>query len=124
MVIRTTALDLMNRLASDPLERIEPPSKAQPLAGDELRSFLEQIERWDSAAWFAHRERYIGTYGPIPLLPPDCLTSVILQATLGHEGGTSFGLGPVAEHYVRSPAEFAEHAGTVAALLGKRVLQS
>ena len=108
--VRATALDLIDRLGSARLERMLPPSNAEPLSDDELRSFLEQVARWDSAAWFAHREQYLGTYGPLPLLPPDCLNAVVLQATLGHANGITFGRGPAAEHYVRAPAEFAEHA--------------
>ena len=111
-------------LGSGRLERVEPPSRARPLPSDELRASLEQVARWDAAAWFAHREKYIGTYGPLPLLPPDCLNAVVLQATLGHAGGITFGLSAAAEHSVRSASEFEEHARTVAELLGRRTLQS
>ena len=91
---------------------------------DELREFLERISRWDAAAWFAHRERYTGTYGPLPFLPPECQNAVVLQATLGHAGGRTFGLSPAAEPYVRSADEFSQHAREVAGLWGRRLLQS
>jgi hypothetical protein len=107
------------------LRRIEPPAwKAEPLSEDELQEILERIGRWDAAAWFAHRERYAGTYGPLPLLPPECQNAVVLQATLGHPGGVSFGLSPVFEPYVRELEEFAEHAREVCALWGERLRQS
>src|SRR5262249_24122187 len=97
--------------------------RAQPLGRDELDEMLEGISRWEAAAWFAHRERYLATYGPLPFLPPDCLNAVVLQATLGHAGGRSFGMSPVAEHYVRTPAEFDVPTREVAALWGRRLWQ-
>lgn len=123
--IRSVALDLIAELAGGRFRRQEPPEgKAQPLGNDALRDFLEQIGRWDAAAWFAHRERYTGTYGPLPFLPPECQNAVVLQATLGHDGGQTFALSAAAEPYVRSREEFAGHVGEVAALWGRRVLQS
>jgi hypothetical protein len=122
--VRAAALDLLDALHAGRLERVEPPPSAQPLATEELRAFLERIARWDAAAWLAHREKYLATYGPLPFLPPDSLNAVVLQATLGHAGGVAFGLGPVADHHVRSASEFAEHARAVAALLGRRVEQA
>ena len=122
--VRSAAQEVLEALGSGRLERVEPPSRARPLPSDELRGFLEQVARWDAAAWCAHREKSIGTYGPLPLLPPDCLNAVVLQATLGHAGGITFGLSAAAEHSVRSASEFEEHARTVAELLGRRTLQS
>jgi hypothetical protein len=122
--VRASALDLLDALGEGRLERVEPPEgKARPLSSDALREMLERAARWDAAAWFAHRERYVGTYGPLPFLPPDCPNAVILQATLGHAWGVSFGRGAAAEHYVRSANEFEEHARTVAELLGGRLSQ-
>jgi hypothetical protein len=123
--IRDVALSVLSRLADGRLRRIEPPGgKAQPLSEDELHEILERIGRWDAAAWFAHRERYAATYGPLLFLPPECQNAVVLQATLGHPGGVSFGLSPVFAPYVRSPEEFAEHAREVSALWGERLRQS
>lgn len=121
--VRDTALDLLDRMNTGALGPIDPPAGVRPIAPDELREFLERIAGWDASAWFSHRERYLGTYGPLPFLPPDGQNAVLLQATLGHADGLAFGGGPPAEHYIRTPAEFAEHARTVAKLLGRRVEQ-
>jgi hypothetical protein len=123
--IRSVALDLMAGLGEGRFRRVDPPEgKSQPLGNEELHDCLERISRWDAAAWFAHRERYAATYGPLPFLPPECQNAVVLQATLGHAEGLSFGMSPTAEPYVRSVEEFAQHAREVAALWGRRLLQS
>jgi hypothetical protein len=122
--IRAAALQLTADLTAGRLEPVSPPAPAAPIGRDELHEFLDRVARWDASAWFAHRERYLSTYGPLPFLPPDAQQAVVLQATLGHRDGLTFGNAPAAEPYVRSAAEFAEHAATVAALLGRRVVQS
>ncbi len=123
--IRSVALELMTALDTGRFFRREPPAgKAQPLSNHELRDILERISRWDAIAWLDHRERYTGTYGPLPFLPPECQNAVVLQATLGQAGGRIFGLSPAAQPYVRSADEFAEHAQVVAGLWGRRLLQS
>ena len=123
--IRSTAWALMQDLGAGRLRRREPPAeKAQPLGNDELRDILERISAWDAAAWLAHRQRYHESYGPLPFLPPECQNAVVLQATLGHAAGRSFGLGSASEHSVRIPTEFERHAREVAALWGRRLLQS
>jgi hypothetical protein len=123
--IRKVALDLLARLGDSRFRLVEPPEgKADPISSDELHEFLERISGWDAAAWFAHRERYTGTYGPLPFLPPECQNAVVLQATLGHAEGLTFGFSPAAEPYVRSIEEFAQHAREVAALWGARLQQS
>ncbi len=59
--------------------------------------------RWDAAAWFAHRERYRATYGPLPFLPPECQNAVVLQATLGSCRGSRASAGASAsEAFMRS----------------------
>ncbi|MEJ7637649.1 MAG: hypothetical protein WKF75_06570, partial [Singulisphaera sp.] len=121
--VRNTAIGLIDDLGAGRLERVEPPAGAIPLSSDALRAFLERIARWDAAAWFAHREEYLATYGPLPFLPPDCQNAVILQATLGHADRLTFGGAPAAEHYVRSAPEFQEHVRAVSRLLGRRILQ-
>src|SRR5437764_7578371 len=71
--VRTVASELISDLDTGRLRRREPPAdKAQPLLDEELRDFLERISGWNAAAWFAHRERYLATYGPLPFLPPEC----------------------------------------------------
>ncbi len=122
--VRQAALDLIEGVESGRLTPVPPPESVPPIDPEELRELLERIARWDSAAWFRHRETYISTYGPLGFLPPDCHGAIVLQATLGHPGARAFGNAPPAEHYVRSPEEFAEHAHTVRNLLGRRVEQS
>jgi hypothetical protein len=123
--VRSLALELIAGIYSGRLRRQDPPAvKAQSLANGDLLNFLERISRWDSAAWIAHRERYLATYGPLPVLPPECQNAVVVQATLGHAQGRSFGLSPVNEPLARSPAEFEQHATAVAVLWGRRLLQS
>jgi hypothetical protein len=120
---RGTALDLIDALDHGRLSPSGPPPKGRLLAVDELRAFLERVARWDAAAWFAHREKYLACYGPPPFLPPDCPSPVILQATVGHEGGVTFGGAPAVAHDVRTPDAFDRHAREVADLLGRRVEQ-
>ncbi len=122
-LVRDTAIGLLDDLGAGRLERLEPPVHAFSLSTDALRAFLERVARWDAAAWFAHREEYLATYGPLPFLPPDGQNAVILQATLGHADRLTFGGAPAAEHYVRSASEFQEHVRAVSRLLGRRILQ-
>ena len=121
--IRAVALDLIDDLDSGSLEVLPTPSKAREFTPESFRSFLERVSGWDPAAWFAHRERYLATYGPLPFLPPDCPNPLLLQATLGHEAGRAFGRARPAEHYVRSLEEFREHVRSVARLTGRRLAQ-
>jgi len=125
--VRSAVFDLIAQLDAGRLERLEPPAaKATPLAQDELDEFLGRIVGWDSAAWAAERERYLAAYGlvELPFLPPECQNAVVLQATLGHAGGVTFGGSPASQPYVLSPAEFQHHATLVAALWGRRLMQS
>ncbi len=123
--VRSMALELIASLNAGTLGRVEPSSpKAIALGQDDLRDFLERISRWDAAAWFAHRDRYFAAYGPMPFLPPECLNAVVLQATLGHTAQFGSGRAPVGEAYRRSPDEFRQHVRDVAALWGRRLLQS
>lgn len=121
--VRATALDLLDALTAGRLERVDPPSKAQPLSTDMLCNFLERIVEWDATAWFAHREKYVATYGVLPFLPPDSQNSLILQATLGHADGIVFGGGSAAPYYQRTSDEFATHTREVVKLFGQRRLQ-
>jgi hypothetical protein len=121
--IRSVVLELIGDLDSGRLEVLPTPPRAQPFEPEDFRGFLERVAGWDNAAWFAHRERYLATYGPIPFLPPDCPNALVLQATLGHVDGRDFGRGRPAEHYVRSLDEFSEHCQAVAGILGRRVAQ-
>jgi hypothetical protein len=113
--VRGAAIELLDGLGAGQFEIVLPPASTQPLGPDDLRELLGRIAGWDAVAWFAHRERYLDTYGVIPFLPPDAHASIVLQATLGHERG---------EPYVRTVAEFEEHARKVAKLWGRRSAQA
>jgi hypothetical protein len=123
-LVRSTVLDLIADLDVGRFERVAPPPlKARPLSAEVLRAFLETAARWDAAAWFRQRERFLDAYGPLPLLPPDCTAPLVLQMTFGDESGRTIGGGPAAEFYARTPPEFESHVRTVAALYGRRVSQ-
>jgi hypothetical protein len=123
--VRSMAIELMAGMDAGRLRRIEPPAgKAQALASDNLRRFLEQITQWDAPRWSAHRQHYLATYAPLPFLPPECQNALVLQATLGNADGISFGLSPTAERYTRSPHEFERHVNEVSTLWGNRLVQS
>jgi hypothetical protein len=121
--VRATAIDVLDALGAGRLIPQRPPGSTPALSIDELRDALEQVVVWDAAAWFAHRERYVEAYGPLPFLPPDAQAALVLQATLGHEGGVAFGRAAASDHAVRTPGELAAHTGAVRRLLGRRLLQ-
>ncbi len=123
--VRVMALDLIASVGTGQLSPANPPSaKAEPIDPGELRLFLEAISRWDHARWLAHRDDYRRTYGPLPFLPPECQNGVVLQATLGSSSRFGTGCPPRGELWARTPAEFEQHARDVAALWGRRLLQS
>ena len=81
--IRSTAIDLaeacrLGALDSRAARRLQ---AAQPRSRSMTYSVVSS--GWDAAAWFAHRERYLAAYGPLPFLPPEAASPLILQATLG-----------------------------------------
>jgi len=120
--VRSMAIALLERIGST-LCPLPAPDSARTLSNDQARGLLELVVAWDAAAWFAHRERYLGTYGPLPFLPPDSANPVIVQSTLGHAKGVGFGGEAKAAFYERSPQEFADHVDAVSRLLGRRILQ-
>ncbi len=120
--IRSTAIDLTERIDSG-LARLDPPEGSTPLTSEQVRDLLDRVAHWDAAAWFAHRERYVAAYGPLPFLPPETASPLVLQATLGHARGPGFGGEPHAEYYERSPAELRDHARDVVRILGRQILQ-
>lgn len=122
--VRDFAVELLADLASGRLQVEPPPASAAPIAVADLSDLLERVAAWDAAAWFARRERYAATYGPLPFLPPNLHGAIVLQKTLGHAGGRAFGGAPAAPHAVRTPAEFAEHAEAVRGLIGRRIAQA
>lgn len=121
--VRTTVVQLTEALDSGRLVPVPPSPPNLPVSPEDLRAFLGRITGWDAFAWDADRRNYQRTYAPWPFLPPDCPSPVVVQATLGHEGGITFGGARAAEHVVRSPDEFESHARAVVALLGERVEQ-
>lgn len=120
--VRADVLDLGERMGGS-LRAVAPPPGVGLLEEDSARELIDRVAAWDATAWFSHRERYLGTYGPISFLPPETSNPVIVQATLGHARGPGFGGERPSPYYERSPAEFAEHARAVARLLGRRALQ-
>jgi hypothetical protein len=123
--VRAMVRELIADIDAGRFRRREPPTgKARPLSWYGLIEFLEKIRSWDAARWFAHRVRYLVTYDPLPFLPPECQNAVVLQATLGHRGGRSFGLLSTAEPLTRSSRGFERHAREVMRLWGLRLLQS
>lgn len=123
--IRSAAVGLLESLDGASSRREHPPAgKAQPIADDELRDVLNRINAWSASAWDDLRSRHRATYGPLPFTPPDCQKAVIVQATLGSPSGRSFGGGPVEGHAVREPSDFERHVENVAALAGRRLLQT
>ena len=87
--VRSAAIELLAAIASGDLATIDPPAPASPIAVPTLLERLERVAGWDATAWFAHRERYAATYGPLPFLPPDLPNPIVLQKTLGHATGPS-----------------------------------
>jgi len=121
--VRSMALQLIEALALGSVAPVDPPEPTRPFTPEHLRTNLESIARWDSAAWNAHRERYQRAYGPLGFVPPEGQQAVVLQATLGDADGVTFGHFSAPPHFVRASTEFEEHAGRVAGLIGKRALQ-
>jgi len=122
--VRNMALSLIGELDAGNLNRIEPASpRATPILPEELRGFLEQITRWNSAAWLTDRQRYEAAYRAMPFLPPECANAVVLEATFGHNIQFGSGRPVIGEPHRRTTDEFEHHARAVAALWGRRLLQ-
>lgn len=121
-LVRSEALDLIDTLTAGRYAPAGDPPRGRPLAPDDLLAFLARVADWDADRWSAHRERYRAAYGPLPFIPTDCTSPVVLQATLGHDG-PPFGGATAFTHVVRSREEFTGHANAVAGLLGRRVEQ-
>lgn len=107
---RRVALDLLDDLAAGRVAPIPPPGPALTIDRDDLRTLLERVGAWDAAAWFAERERFLATYGPIGPIPPDCPAPILVQLSLGEP-----------DSYARSADEFRAHLDEVRGLLGSRL---
>lgn len=120
---RSTALGIAAAL-DDPAAEItvpDPPGRLMEIS--DAKDALDRVSAWDAAAWFRHRERYLGTYGPIGFVPPDGLQAVVVQATVGNRSGHGFGGSAAVAARERSPSDFHRHARDVRELLGKRLAQ-
>jgi len=84
---------------------------------------LEQLARWDAAAYAEERRRFQTIYRPVPILPPDQYLAMVLQATEGcHYNQCTFcNFYRGRTFYVKSPAEFHDHIAAVRAFLGAGV---
>lgn len=103
--IRSVAIDLRERKFTPK----SAPGDVETLSADDLESILDRIASWDSARWFAHREKYVAAYGREPIfVPPDAQNTIVLQATAGR--------------FFRTPGEFADHVKAVTELLGRRAI--
>ncbi len=99
-------------------------AKAREIEGyadGRLRSRLrEEILRWSAESLARERERFLATYRPVSILPPDQYLSIVLQAT----EGCSWNQCSFCSFYmdrpfrVKSPAEFEDHVAGVKELLG------
>jgi len=84
----TAALfDAVHRAVSDSLAELrDDEAQAMPGADDALqqaRETLERAARFDASRLAAESERFLETYDPLGILPPDCYRSLILQVTTG-----------------------------------------
>lgn len=122
--VRKTALDLVEAIESKRVDSASPPDGVETLDLEELAEVLNKAVRWDTAAWFAQRERYREQFGELPFLPPGSERSIVLEATIGHPSGVGFGGSVVSEHRVRSVTEFQTHAERVARIWGERAVQA
>ncbi|GIW87173.1 MAG: radical SAM protein [Isosphaeraceae bacterium] len=122
--VRTAALDLIERLDAAQLIWHAPP---EGVALDEatIHDLLERVASRDAAAWFRDREAYTAAYGtnPLPFVPPSCSQPVILCATWSEQHPTPWVFSP-SQAPPRDPDQFADHARTVAAFLGRRIAQA
>ena len=87
----------------------------------ELAERLERALHWTPERLRAERERFLATYAPIAILPPDQYGAVVLQASFGCSWNRctfcSFYQDRAFE--VRSVADFAAHVSGVHDLLGR-----
>jgi hypothetical protein len=122
--VRKTAIDLLEAIESKRVDSASPPVGVETLDLGELAKVLNKAVRWDSAAWFAQRERYREQFGELPFLPPGSERSIVLEATIGHPNGVGFGGSIVSEHRVRSVSEFQTHVERVAQIWGERAFHA
>lgn len=128
--VRQMAMNLHARIASGELQPINPPSQGRTAGRavevTEVLDFLERIAAWDTASWTRQKERFLSTFGPLPMAPPGAPGAMTLQSTLGDSGTKPIGFGgsDSTELYVRSPDEFQKHLMLVLSLWGRRMPQA
>jgi len=84
----TAALfDTVHRAVVDALEELRDEAvvakPGTPSASQQARETLERAARYDPPRLAAESERFLDTYDPLGILPPDCYRSLILQVTTG-----------------------------------------
>jgi hypothetical protein len=122
--VRAAAVDLIAAIRAGKLEPLAPSAPGRPVELERVVEYLDRVTTWDAVAWFAHRERYLETYGPMPFRPPDASGAVVFQSTLGNASGRAFGGGLPAPFHARSLAEFDRHVQDVVRLHGRRLAQA
>ena len=119
--IRSVALRLLEALQDGTIRLESPPESAREVSRSDLLAMLDRIAQWDDSAWFRQRERHQATYAASGFLPPSCPSPIVLQASILEEAPQGFSPVPAV---LRTPQEFADHACSVANLLGRRAVQA
>lgn len=85
-----------------------------------FRARFAQAARWDTVAYDADRQRFLATYKPVPILPPDQYLALVLQATEGcHYNRCTFcHFYRGRPFHIKSEPEFRAHIATVQDFLG------
>jgi hypothetical protein len=122
--VQRTAQELARIVRSGRMVVELPPDGSASLDPAELSGLLDWAAGWDEAAWVDQRRRFLDTYAPLPVLPPEAASPLIVQATLGEAGGRSLTWEPTEELRVRSAEGFTDHVRNVRDLLGRRLAQS
>ncbi len=122
--IRQMALDLVEGLRTGTLQPVPGPDTSRPIPMDALDFFLGRIASWWQDDWDTLREGHAEVYHTYPILPPNALNAVVLQATHGHRLGRAFGGGEMLAPDVLALDDFRGHVVDVKNLLEKRLCQS
>ena len=85
------------------------------------RERLDRVLRWSAESLLAEGDRFRAVYSPIPILPPDQYTAVVLQATFGCTWNrcTFCNFYQDRPFRLRPEGEFRDHARKVERLLGQ-----
>ncbi len=122
---RATASELARGVMRAEYEFVPPPgTRGRALSGEALLELLDRITRWDSAAWFAQRERFVSACLHDEFLPPECSGAVIVPATRGAASGLAFAHARQAPAWSADAEEFEHIALGVKQLWGLRLRQA